>query len=346
MAGSYGLVTVRLITVIPGKVRVSIGTAAVLGLKEVRLATSPTTAYLMLYTEGSCLANCAFCAQARGSSSDKSHLSRVMWPEFSTGTVLEGFRDPKRDVLERICIQIINYPGFVEDTLALLEGIREVTELPLSLDTCPIDREDMERMREAGIEKVSIPLDASTPEIFDEIKGLTAGGPYRWEKHIEAIREAVSVFGAGNVMSNIIVGLGETEEEAARLIQDLMDLDVKAVLFAFTPLPGTSMSDRPQPSLESYRRIQLARHLIIMGEARYDDMAFSETGQLVSYGDNVDPLTVLGDGTPLKTTGCPGCNRPYYNERPSGPLYNYPRDLTMEELNNEKETIKRLIRID
>ena len=51
-------------------------------------------------------------------------------------------------------------------------------------------------------------------------------------------------------------------------------------------------------------------------------------------------------GDAFQTVGCPGCNRPYYNERPSGPLYNYPRDLTMEELNNEKEMIKRLIQND
>jgi biotin synthase len=24
------------------------------------------------------------------------------------------------------------------------------------------------------------------------------------------------------------------------------------------------------------------------------------------------------------TSGCPNCNRPYYNETPSGPILNYP----------------------
>ncbi|HID80257.1 MAG TPA: hypothetical protein EYP48_00875 [Ignisphaera sp.] len=28
------------------------------------------------------------------------------------------------------------------------------------------------------------------------------------------------------------------------------------------------------------------------------------------------------------TSGCPGCNRPFYNESPRGPIFNYPsRDL-------------------
>ena len=63
-------------------------------------------------------------------------------------------------------------------------------------------------------------------------------------------------------MSNLIIGLGETEEEAARLMQDLMDMKIKAVLFAFTPLPFTKLSRRRQPPLESYRRIQMARYII------------------------------------------------------------------------------------
>jgi len=51
-------------SLMPDRVRVSVGTASVLGLLKYRLAVPPTTAYLMTYTEGSCLANCSFCSQA------------------------------------------------------------------------------------------------------------------------------------------------------------------------------------------------------------------------------------------------------------------------------------------
>ena len=45
-------------------------------------------------------------------------------------------------------------------------------------------------------------------------------------------------------------------------------------------------------------------------------------------------------GIPFMTSGCPGCNRPYYNERPSGPLYNYPfRPDAGEVAEIEKQTI-------
>ena len=37
---------------------------------------------------------------------------------------------------------------------------------------------------------------------------------------------------------------------------------------------------------------------------------------------------LIADGRPFQTPGCPGCNRPYYNERPGGPMYNYPHPLS------------------
>jgi biotin synthase len=60
---------------------------------------------------------------------------------------------------------------------------------------------------------------------------------------------------------------------------------------------------------------------------------------LTGYGVDLEP--VLGDGVAFMTTGCPGCNRPFYNERPSGPFYNYPRPLTEEEIRKELAILKK-----
>jgi len=314
----------------PDTVRVSVGTASVLGLLRYRLSVPPTTAYLMTYTEGSCLANCSFCAQARDHQADKDRLSRVVWPHYPLDRVMDGFREPALDVLERVCVQVIYYPGFIDDTADLVRLLRGETGLPVSVDICPVDKGALIRLREAGAEMMSIPLDGATPRIFDEVKGRGVNGPYRWERHMEALGAAVEVFGEGNVGSNLIVGLGETEREAAGLIQRLHDMKVRTVLFAFTPLKGTRLEDLPQPSLGSYRRIQAARHLIVNGLSSLREMTFDGKGRITGYGA-VDLEEALGDGAAFMTTGCPGCNRPFYNERPSGPLYNYPRPLTREE---------------
>lgn len=317
----------------PEKVRVSIGTAAVLGLVNMRLSTPPTTAYIMTYTEGSCIANCSFCAQARENEAKRDLLSRVIWPDYPLENVLEGFRAPKLDVLERICIQVINYPGFIEDTM-YLTSVLKGTGLPLSLDICPVDEADLVKFKEAGIERISIPLDAATPEIFNKIKGRDVNGPYRWETHIKTLKAAVKVFGEGNVGTNLIVGLGETERKAAELIQSNLEMGVKTILFAFTPLPHTRLEDLPQPEVDSYRRIQVVRHLMTKLLVSLKDIEFDDEGK-ISQINGVDLIKELKDGVAFRTTGCPGCNRPFYNERPSGPFYNYPRLLTDQEIERE-----------
>ncbi|MBN2334425.1 radical SAM protein [Candidatus Bathyarchaeota archaeon] len=318
----------------PDRVRVSVGTASVLGLLRYRLAVPPTTAYIMTYTEGSCLANCSFCAQARGHQGNRDQLSRVVWPDYPMEKVLEGFRSPTLDVLQRVCVQVINYPGFLDDTVDLISLFRAETGLPVSVDICPITREGLGRLRDVGAEMISIPLDGATHTIFDRVKGRGVKGPYRWESHLETLRAAVEVFGEGNVGSNLIVGLGETEREAVELIQMLHDMKVRTVLFAFTPLEGTMLEGLPQPPLGSYRRIQAARHFIVNGYASIGDMTFNGEGRIMGFG-GVDLGEALRDGVAFMTTGCPGCNRPFYNERPSGPFYNYPRPLTPEEVREE-----------
>ena len=135
------------------------------------------------------------------------------------------------------------------------------------------------------------------------------------------------------------MGLGETEREAAELIQRLHDMKVKTVLFAFTPLAGTRLEGLPPPLMEKYRRLHAARHLIVNGYTVLDDLSFDEGGMITGYG-GVDLDAVLGDGVAFMTTGCPGCNRHFYNERPSGPFYNYPRPLTEDEIKEELTALK------
>lgn len=322
---------------IPDRLRVSIGSAAALGLINYKLAVPPTTVYLMSYTDAPCLANCSFCAQACGNKADHEQLSRVVWPDFLLSEILAGLMNPAYQILERICYQVINYPGFLEDTVDIVTMLKKETTLPISVDICPVSESGLRKLHESGAEFISIPLDGATEEIFDRVKGRDVDGPYRWGTHFKALESAVSIFGYGNVGSNIIVGLGETETDAVTLIQKLHNMGVLPVLFAFTPVTGTVLETLSPPSIESYRRIQVARYLIVQEHATINDIQFDK-GRITGF--NISKLPeILGDGTAFRTTGCPGCNRPFYNERPSGPLFNYPRKLTIEEIEQELEAL-------
>ena len=90
----------------------------------------------------------------------------------------------------------------------------------------------------------------------------------------------------------MIVGLGETEKEAAEVIQRCVDMGVLPALFAFTPVRGTALEDKSPPKLESYRRVQLARYLIVNGKTRLEDMQFDEKGKITGYGLTNEALNI------------------------------------------------------
>jgi biotin synthase-related radical SAM superfamily protein len=317
----------------PERIRVSLGSAMVLGLLRGKLDAMPTTAYLLTYRRGKCSANCSFCPQARGSHGRADMLSRVSWPVFSTMHVLDGIERAFEDCqIRRVCLQALNYPEVFRHLLAFVKAIHLRVNVPVSISCQPLNRENMKQLAKAGAERIGIPLDAATEELFNKVKGRRVGGPYVWTEQFRLLSEAVGIFGKGNVSTHLIVGLGETEKEMVETIQKCVDMEVLPALFAFTPISGTALENNPQPSVPAYRRIQLARHLIFHGIARYENVCFDGRDRINDFGVDKEVLTgMIQKGEPFLTSGCPNCNRPYYNEKPSGPIYNYPRPLAKEE---------------
>ncbi len=328
-------------TGLPEQIRVSLGTAIVLQLLEGKLDAQPTTAYLMTYKTGKCTANCGFCPQAKASKSSTELLSRVSWPTFPTPTVLSALvESAERGKIRRICIQALNYPSVFAHLEAFVKEIKKHSNVPVSVSCQPLNIENIQRLAGAGVDRLGIALDAATEALFNKVKGKEAGGSYVWENQFSQLHEALAVFGKGNVSTHIIVGLGETEKEAAEIIQRCVDMSVLPALFAFTPIRGTALEASSPPSLESYRRIQLARYLTVYGKVRCEEMVFDDEGRITGFGIAKEELEpIVDDGLPFRTSGCPDCNRPFYNEKPSGPIYNYPQKPSQEEIEQIKKQL-------
>jgi biotin synthase-related radical SAM superfamily protein len=319
---------------LPEQIRVSLGSAIVLGLAEAKLDAAPTTVYLMTYLQEKCTANCGFCPQARKSSTRAGMLSRVSWPAYRTKEVVRGIVDAvKEGKAKRLCIQALNYPRVFTDLQILVQAVSHLMNVPISVSCQPLNRKNIHLLANAGVERIGIPLDAATPEIFDRVKGVNAEGPYDWQKQWQLLNEAREVFGEGRVSTHLIVGLGETEKEMVTTIQKCVDMTILPALFAFTPIPGTALEKQVQPPIAQYRRIQIARHLILHRIASCKDMDFNEKGLIIDFGIARETLSqIIQTGEPFVTSGCPNCNRPFYNEKPSGPIYNFPREPTPTEL--------------
>jgi biotin synthase len=302
----------------PSRINVSVGTAAVLGLADVPMAVAPTTAYLML--GGRCLMNCAFCAQAQQSQAGALRLSRVTWPEYDLGAVVECLVGAAaRGDIRRVCLQVTVTANALAHTLSLLHAVKAASDLPFDVAILPQDLGQVRQLLDAGADHIGFGLDAACERVFRRVKGGN------WRRSLALIQESALTF-PDHVAVHLIAGLGETEREMVERMQWAQDMGVTVGLFAFTPVHGTHLADSPPPPLSSYRRMQAARWLIAHDLSRLERMAFDGMEQLIDLGGSLP-----GEGEPFQTSGCPDCNRPYYNERPGGVMYNYPCPLAAGE---------------
>ncbi len=308
-------------------IRISAGSAARMGLIRLKSDALSNTAYL-LHGEA-CWMSCAFCPQARGGAGMNERLGRVIWPSFSRAKMLEGLQHGKEAGLERVCLQGVREKGGLGDLPALLKQICAVG-LPVSVSTLVQSPEEAEAIFQAGADKISIALDVVNPSLFARIKGGS------FNQRLDLLLNCAHRR-PGMIATHIICGLGETEQELLSYTALLLQEQVTVALFAFTPLKGTPLADHPPPDPAIYRRMQAAHYLLRKGFITFGDLKFSE-GKLISYGLQQQELQcILRGGGAFQTVGCQGCNRPYYNERPGGIIYNYPRPLTEAEA---KEALK------
>jgi biotin synthase len=272
-------------------IRVSVGSAARLGLQSVKIDCLPTTIYVM--TPGHCRAGCQFCAQ----NAAENRLSRVIWPEYPLKDVISALHD------ERVCIQCLNYKSVFSDILELTDHLQGH---PISVSAQPFSEDEL-RTLSHRVDRIAINLDCATPQLFRKIKPY-----YSWEDHLSRLRTAVDIFGPFRVTSHVIAGLGETEEQMVTRMTYLHDHSIYCSLFAFTPLAGTPLSHMPKPSIGYYRRLQVAHYCLYTEH----NTLHMEEGRVIDLPNEVPPEAFM-------TRGCPGCNRPYYTETPRN-LYNFP----------------------
>jgi len=251
---------------------------------------------------------------------------------------------PPTKRFKRICIQTLNYLQNFQDLIQIVSQVRKRCNIPISIAIPPMGKENLERLKLLGVDRVGIALDGATPEIFEQIKGKVVKGPYNWSNHIQNLKEALTIFGEGNVTTHLIVGLGETAIAILKTINKLHDLKIRVSLFAFMPIKGTLLENLNQPDLFNFRKIQLGRYLLVSNNKTLKDFTFNNFGEIVKFNLNEKELLhIICNSDAFLTSGCPGCNRPYYTSRPSGPIYNYPRTLLTHERDDIFKNLKNTV---
>lgn len=303
--------------------KVSAGTACVIGKKQMKADALPTTAYIMLGEK--CSNNCLFCAQSLRSTARADLLSRVTWPAFPQEDVLGGIAASYNNgQIKRTCLQVVQSPGSWETTVTALELLHTSSSVPICVSGY-LDRvEQAIELVDKGTERICIALDAATPAIYERVKGRT------WSNKWELLLECGQTL-PGRITTHLIVGLGETEEEMVQRLAACIEQGIRVGLFAFTPVRGTAWANKLPPQIGQYRRIQIAHELLKRGYPQRVICYFQ--GSIIEFKvPKEELLRIVMDGQIYQTSGCDDCNRPYYNERPGGLIYNYPRPLTNSEI--------------
>ena len=296
-------------------IRVSYGTAIVLGLIQARQDVAPTTAYL-LFDRG-CIGQCSFCSRANGNARSQ-RLSRIIWPEFDLTTVIAKLTaEPKP--FRRICLQT----GYNPATTEILKNLATrliARGISTSMTLSPSQTELALEMLQMGLDHVGIGLDAASEETYREHKRKD------WSQDWPALEKLLAAAGK-RVEVHLIFGLGDLEETFARRVQAIVDAGGAISLFALTPVNSGSA-----PDIDAYRRMQAFRYLCEKGRTRFEKCSFID-GRLTGLGidKHENLLAALDNGDAFRTSGCGDCNRPYYNERPGQKFFNYPRVLSASE---------------
>ena len=182
----------------------------VTGEMEQALAHCPRQAYINLSEK--CIYNCKFCSvpKLQGQVKTKSESLEIVKNAFKKGkmeaiSITSGVEETPEGELKRVLElmpDLLNY------------GV----PIGVSIYATP---EGSEKLKAAGVSEVKYNIEVANPEIFKDVcPGLSMNDVFT------ELKEAVRFFGKGKVYSNLIVGLGETDEDIEQMIEKLAEIGV------------------------------------------------------------------------------------------------------------------------
>jgi biotin synthase-related radical SAM superfamily protein len=114
--------------------------------------------------------------------------------------------------------------------------------LPIGVSIYPTGR-TAARLHDLGVSEVKFNLEAATGRIFSKM----CPGTDR-ELIMDELVQSVKLFGRGHVFSNVIIGLGETDEELEGCVRELASKGIIAVLRPLSPSGDLKEMARPSAS--------------------------------------------------------------------------------------------------
>jgi len=138
-----------------------------------------------------------------------------------------------------------------------VRAVKAAVDLPVEVQFEPPDDLDvLAEVRDAGANSIGIHLESFDQGVRDRI--LPGKARISLDYYMAALRRSVELFGAGQVSSYVIVGLGESPESIIAGCQRLVDIGVIPFVTPLRPILGTAMENATPPSTQTMLRIYRA----------------------------------------------------------------------------------------
>jgi len=188
-----------------------------------------------------CIYNCQFCSVPKSQ-------GKIKTKEEILAIVEKARKDRKLKVIALTSGIAISPEDEINRVIEIVKALAPY-KVPIGVAVHPVDGSS-QRLKDVGVTEVKYSVETMDPEIFDRVCKGRKG--HTLEFILKSLHEAVEVFGRNRVSSNIIIGLGETDECVRQGVEYLAKMGVIPVLrpISITPLRKEKLKIAVRPSPE------------------------------------------------------------------------------------------------
>jgi biotin synthase-related radical SAM superfamily protein len=182
---------------------------------------SPEQAFFNVETE--CIYDCKFCSSRQ---LDK-RITKNLTPDKIVAMIIEASKRPDFKAVALTSAVVETPRKTVDKMVRIVSRAREALGpgVPIGVEPYVSDLEDVDRLKAAGADEIKLNVETWDRDIFRKVCGEL---DIDWI--LKALEHAVRVFGKGRVCSNIIIGMGESDENVLDGVEALARIGVVASL--------------------------------------------------------------------------------------------------------------------
>jgi biotin synthase-related radical SAM superfamily protein len=222
------------------------------GMFEEVVAHCPEQVYITISER--CIYNCQFCSVPLSQ-------GKIKTKEEILAIVEKARRNGRLKVIALTSGIAVSPDDEIDRVVDIVRALAPY-HVPIGVAVHPA-KDSSKRLKDAGVTEVKYSVETMDPEIFDRVCRGKKG--HTLEFILDSLREAVAVFGRNRVSSNIIIGLGETDECVRQGVEYLARMGVIAVLrpISLSPLRKEALKTAVRPSPERLLKLtQMTREIL------------------------------------------------------------------------------------